>query len=153
MRGRCRTLDCIGIQTEERGEEKREPIGGGHEPDITVKQYDKLLESLPDAMVLVSSAGKIVQINTQLVDLFGYAKEDLLGKNLEILMPERFRARHRQNVAGFFASPRRRLMGSGLELFGLKKDGTEFPVDISLSYLTSDSELVAMAAIRDITGR
>lgn len=153
MRERCTTLDCIGIQTEERGEEKKEPIGGGHWPDITIKQYDKLLESLPDAMVLVSEAGKIVQINTQLVDLFGYAKEDLLGKNLEILMPERFRARHRQNVAGFFASPRRRLMGSGLELFGLKKDGTEFPVDISLSYLTSDSELVAMAAIRDITER
>ena len=124
MREHCTTPDCIKILAEEPGGEKGESTGGGHELDSTIQQYDKLLESLPDAMVMVSGAGRIVQINTQLVDLFGYAKEDLLGKNLEILMPERFRARHRQNVAGFFAGPRRRLMGSGLELFGLKKDGT-----------------------------
>src|SRR5512134_216918 len=104
----CTTLDCIEIKTEGPIEENREPKGAGHELNIMAKQYDKLLESLPDAMVMVSRAGKIVQINTQLVDLFGFAKEELLGKNLEILMPERFRARHRQNVSGFFASSRRR---------------------------------------------
>jgi PAS domain S-box-containing protein len=153
MSEHCASPDCIAIEAEESGAEKREPKGAGHEPGITIKQYDKLLESLPDAMVMVGRAGKIVEVNTQLTDLFGYTKEDLLGKNLEILMPERFRARHRQNVSGFFASPRRRLMGSGLELFGLKKDGTEFPVDISLSYVTTDGGIVAMAAIRDITER
>lgn len=153
MKEQCISPDCIAARTEEPHEETAQSAGGGHELHLSVKLYDKFLESLPDAMVLVSKAGKIVEINTQLVELFGYAREDLLGKNLEILMPDRFRARHRKNVSSFVTSPRRRLMGTGLELFGLKKDGAEFPIDISLSYLTTDGEIVAMAAIRDITER
>jgi PAS domain S-box-containing protein len=151
MRENCTAPACIANRTEELHEEKAGSAGAEYELHLSVKQYDKFLESLPDAMVIVSRTGKIMEINSRLVDLFGYAREDLLGKNLEILMPERFRARHRKNVSDFVSSPRRRSMGTGLELFGLKKDGTEFPVDISLGYLTTDGEIVAMAAIRDIT--
>ena len=153
MREQCISPDCNVTKTEEQHEEQWKPAGAGHELPLPVKQYEKLLETLPDAVVLVSREGKIAEINTQLMELFGYAREDLLGKNLEILMPERFRARHRKNVSDFVSSPRRRLMGSGLELFGQKKDGTEFPVDISLSYLTSDGGIMAMAAVRDISER
>jgi len=153
MREQCTSPDCTAARTDELHEEITESSGAEHELHFSVMQYGKLLESLPDAIVMVSREGKIVEINTQLIELFGYAREDLLGKHLKILMPDRFRARHRKNVSNFVTSPRRRPMGTGLELFGLKKDGTEFPVDISLSYLTTDGEILAMAAVRDITER
>ena len=151
MREQCTSPDCTAARTDELHEEITESSGAEHELHFSVMQYGKLLESLPDAIVMVSREGKIVEINTQLVELFGYAREDLLGKHLEVLMPDRFRARHRNNVSNFVTNPRRRPMGTGLELFGLKKDGTEFPVDISLSYLTTDGGILAMAAVRDIT--
>src|ERR1700757_2093621 len=110
MREQCTSPDCIEIKTEEPHEDRGESAGGEHELHLSVKLYDKFLESLPDAMVMVSREGKIVEINTQLVELFGYAREDLLGKHLEILMPDRFRARHRKNVSNFVVSPRRRPM-------------------------------------------
>ncbi len=151
MRERCTTIDCLTIHAEETRENQGITETGSHNLPLSIRQYDRLLQSLPNGLVLVGRKGKIAHINTQLEKMFGYRREELIGKNIEMLMPERFRARHRKHVADFIARPRIRPMGSGLELFGLKKDGTEFPVDISLSYLMTGEELLAMAVVRDVT--
>jgi PAS domain S-box-containing protein len=124
---------------------------GNPELQLSIQQYDRLLQSLPNGLILVSRQGKIVHINAQMEKMFGYREEELFGKNLEILMPERFRARHHKHVADYLANPHVRPMGSGLELFGLKKDGTEFPIDISLGTLAAGNSMLAMAIVRDIT--
>ena len=153
MKEHCTSDHCLTMERNKNGEERAWPGSGSHGERMEIEKYDKLLEALPDAMVLVGREGKIVRINAQIEQLFGYAKDEVIGKNLEMLMPERFRVRHRSNVANFLARPRVRPMGTGLALFGLKKDGTEFPVDISLSYLETGGGLLAMAAIRDISER
>ena len=112
-----------------------------------------LLDVLPDPLVMVDAAGRIALVNSQAEALFGYPRSDLEGQQLEVLLPERFHAAHVLHRERYAASPRTRPMGAGLELYGRRKDGTEFPVDISLSPLTLNGALHVLGAIRDITER
>ena len=110
-----------------------------------------LLDSAPDAMVIVDAGARIVLVNGQTENLFGYERQELIGELIEKLLPERFRTAHRGHRDAFLGEPTTRPMGVGLDLFGRRKDGTEFPVDISLSpYDTPDGRLV-LSAIRDVT--
>lgn len=113
----------------------------------------KLLEAAPDAMACVDSNAKIVLANVQMEKLFGYSQQELIGSDLHMLVPERFHSRHRDNVSRYLAELRTRPMGSGLKIYGLKKDRTEFRADISLSPLKSSGQVFVAAAIRDISER
>ncbi|MDA8091897.1 MAG: PAS domain S-box protein [Actinomycetota bacterium] len=115
--------------------------------------YQKLLDIAPDAMAFVDKSGKIIMANGQMERLFGYTQSELAGADLSMLIPERFRKQHGKDLSFFFSSPKVRQMGTGLKLYALKKDGTEFRVDISLAPLDIDGEAVVAAAIRDITDR
>lgn len=129
-----------------------------HERDQLVDNLSKaerkfrgLLESAPDAMVIVNKLGEIVFVNTQTERLFGYEKDELIGAKVESLMPDKYSTNHESHRTNYFQSPKVRMMGEGLELSGRRKDGQEFPVEISLSPIETEEGLLVSAAIRDIT--
>ena len=111
------------------------------------------LESAPDAMIIIDSSGSILFVNQQVTALFGYGREEIVGQRIECLLPERFRSGHIMHRSGYAKQVRTRPMGSGLDLFALRKDETEFPVEISLSPIVDGDLVLVAAAIRDVTER
>jgi protein-histidine pros-kinase len=118
---------------------------------IGAATFQNLIEAAPDAVVLVDEAGRIQLVNGQAERLFGYTRRELLGQSVDMLLPQRFRGGHAAHREGYTRDPRYRPMGAGLDLFGQRKDGTEFPTEISLSSLATERGRVVMAAIRDVT--
>lgn len=117
------------------------------------KSLEWLLESATDAMIIIDREGRIILANPVIEQLFGYPRQELTGKPMEILLPERFRRAHGFQLGDYFAQPHARAMGAGMELLGLRQDGSEFPVDVSLSPLKTGQGLLVMATIHDITRR
>jgi PAS domain S-box-containing protein len=115
--------------------------------------FGAALEAAPDAMLVVDSSGRVVLVNEAVEHLFGYSRAELVGRGVDELVPEALRAVHGRHRAHFFADRRRRPMGIGKELRARRKDGTEFPAEISLSPVNAGAETLVMAAVRDITER
>jgi len=112
-----------------------------------------VLDSAPDAMIIIDAGGTILFANRQVQPMFGYAPAEIVGARVEVLMPERFRVKHTGHREGYGRNGRVRPMGMGLELFGMRKNGTEFPVEISLSPMPQAKDVLVAAAIRDVTER
>jgi len=117
------------------------------------EKYEKLLDSAPDAMLFVNDKSKIILVNDQFERVFGYRQDEIIGKTLDVLIPDRYKKAHRKLVNSFFQNPKVRPMGAHFEIYAKKKDKGEFPSDISLSPLQTDEELLITASVRDITRR
>jgi len=137
----------------ERAEAESERADAESERAEAEARYRTLLEATPEALIIVGTDGRVMLANAQTDRMFGYPRDELLGSEVERLLPLRFREKHIRHRANFCAKPELRKLGSGLGLWGLRRDGTEFPVDISLSPLRTEQSLDVLAAIRDVTGR
>jgi len=112
-----------------------------------------ILEAIPDAVAAVNQQGVIIQVNSQTETLFGYTRDELIGQRVEILVPDRQRPQHHLHREHFHQQPKIRRMGSGLDLCGRRRDGSEFPVEISLSPVATNGEMIVLSVIRDISDR
>ncbi len=121
--------------------------------NISEAFFRNLLDAAPDAMVIVDAHGKVAIVNAQTEQMFGYPRERLLGNSIEMLMPERFHERHQDHRTRYVDKPKLRGMGVGMELAGVRSDGSEFPVEISLSPINTSSGLFVSSVIRDVTDR
>jgi len=117
------------------------------------ERFRVVVESAPNAIVMIGPAGLIEMVNGQTERMFGYTRNELLGKPIEMLVPERYRAKHPELRKSFFVAPESRPMGAGRDLYGLKKDGSEFPVEIGLSPIETDEGTMVLSAIVDISAR
>ena len=117
------------------------------------ERFRQVVESAPNAMVMISQRGEIEMVNAQAERVFGYARGEMLGQPIEMLVPERFRGNHPGLRGSFFASPKSRPMGAGRDLYGLKKDGSEFPIEIGLNPIETDEGTMVLSAIVDISDR
>jgi len=117
------------------------------------ERFRIVVEAAPNAMIMVSDDGRIAMVNGQVERLFGYAREELLGQVVEVLVPERFRDAHPRLRQGFFHSPRARTMGAAQGLFGLRKDGSEVPIELGLNPITTTEGRFILASLIDITER
>src|SRR5579863_875287 len=113
----------------------------------------RVVEAAPNALVMINAGGKIEMVNAQAERVFGYSRSEILGQPVEMLVPERFRGGHADLRASFFADPGTRPMGAGRDLFGLRKDGSEFPVEIGLNPIETEEGTMVLSAIVDITER
>src|ERR1017187_1647855 len=120
---------------------------------VEVLLASELLETLPDAIVAVDRDGTIVQINSQAQALFGYSRSELIGQKVEMLVPESFRRQHHHHRENFAETPKTRRMGADLDLYGRRRNGSEFPVEISLSPVSTEKGMFVLSAIRDISDR
>lgn len=121
--------------------------------DTSEAYFRNVLESAPDAMIIIDHYGRISVVNGQTERMFGYSRDEILGQEIEMLLPERFHERHVSHRAAYAGDPHLRAMGSGMELSGRRKDGSEFPVEISLSPVTAASGSFVSSVIRDVTER
>ena len=112
-----------------------------------------LLETLPDATVAVDHEGTIVQVNSQAQELFGYDRDELIGQKVEMLVPESYRPEHHHHREKFAETPKTRRMGADLDLYGRRRNGSEFPVEVSLSPVVTENGAIVLSAIRDISDR
>jgi PAS domain S-box-containing protein len=120
---------------------------------VEVLLSSDLLETFPDAIVAVDRDGTIVQVNSQAQELFGYVRNELIGQKIEILVPESYRRQHHQHRQAFAETPKTRRMGADFELYGRRRNGSEFPVEISLSPVSTENGTFVLSAIRDISDR
>ncbi len=119
----------------------------------TSAKLEAFVESASQGVVAANAQGRIELVNAKTEEMFGYSRQELLGQELEMLLPERYRAIHASHRSRYFASPGVRPMGLGLELAGQRKDGSEFPIEIGLSYIRTRDGVLAMGLITDITER
>lgn len=153
LRATKRSGDELGTLVDGFNDMLDEIAKGKAERDKAHERFRRVVESAPNAMVLVNSSGKITLANRQTEKVFGYTRDDLVGQAIEILVPERFRHKHPQHRADFFGEPAARSMGAGRDLYGLHKDGHEFPVEIGLNPIETDEGLLVLSSIIDITER
>jgi PAS domain S-box-containing protein len=127
----------------------------GTSQDITAAEakFRQLLDLTPDAIIGIGEDGRIELVSRQVEEIFGYSHDELVGQSVELLVPERFRAGHEDRRSNYFQDPRTRPMGAGLELYARRRDGTEFPCEISLSSIATERGVMGIAAVRDITER
>jgi PAS domain S-box-containing protein len=140
-------VDKIGVPRSERAAQRRAP---GEDPALDVSARE-LLESMQDAVVGVDAEGSIILVNIQAERMFGYGRSEMLGKRIELLLPDRLEEAHARHRADYHANPATRPMGVGLDLLARRKDGTEFRVEISLSPLETLKGIQVISAIRDVT--